>query len=444
MDRKVPIWFRPRGYLHFDSPLGERSVGSVIAKVTRPSWVASHAFLPFLQYSVPKYCVREDGDRRFLDRSGERIICYAGHLDSQVYSYYSFLLSDAYERALAKAELSACVIAFRKLTDEQTGRAKCNIHLARDAFDAIETIGDCEVYAFDIKSFFDSLDKTTLKAAWCELLGVDALPVDHYNVFWSVTRASCFLRDDVLKALASELGGEHMRGKHKLCSYARLKHVLKQKCRFQRPSTGIPQGTPISAILANVYMLSFDRTVADALARAGGKYFRYCDDILCIVPKGSSFDVTELVERELHKMKLRLNTKKTDRSSFYRLGTELFADKPIQYLGFVFDGRSRSLRPGSLANSRRKLKLSIGMAKISMRKTNRIRFGKGVEAAPLFLRRITRLYTAHGGRNFISYGQRAADVMKSETIRCQVRRLDRFGRAEISRARAETKGWPHW
>ncbi len=47
---------------------------------------------------------------------------------------------------------------------------------------------------------------------------------------------------------------------------------------------GIPQGSPISALLSNIYMLEFDVLVKEKIMECKGSYFRYCDDILCIIP----------------------------------------------------------------------------------------------------------------------------------------------------------------
>jgi retron-type reverse transcriptase len=47
---------------------------------------------------------------------------------------------------------------------------------------------------------------------------------------------------------------------------------------------GIPQGSPISALLSNIYMFSFDKHMKNYVDSIGGKYFRYCDDMLLIVP----------------------------------------------------------------------------------------------------------------------------------------------------------------
>lgn len=61
-------------------------------------------------------------------------------------------------------------------------------------------------------------------------------------------------------------------------------HIVKNANHY-----GIPQGSPISATLANVYMLEVDKLINDMIFGLGGKYMRYSDDFIIILP-----DVAEL------------------------------------------------------------------------------------------------------------------------------------------------------
>ena len=47
---------------------------------------------------------------------------------------------------------------------------------------------------------------------------------------------------------------------------------------------GIPQGAPISDLLANLYLLDFDIAISAKANLAGGRYYRYSDDIFIIIP----------------------------------------------------------------------------------------------------------------------------------------------------------------
>ncbi len=45
---------------------------------------------------------------------------------------------------------------------------------------------------------------------------------------------------------------------------------------------GIPQGVAVSAILANAYMLEFDKKNEDYVDKFNGLYSRYSDDIIIV------------------------------------------------------------------------------------------------------------------------------------------------------------------
>ena len=47
---------------------------------------------------------------------------------------------------------------------------------------------------------------------------------------------------------------------------------------------GIPQGSPISASLANIYMLEIDKYIYEYVKSYNGLYMRYCDDFIVIIP----------------------------------------------------------------------------------------------------------------------------------------------------------------
>lgn len=63
---------------------------------------------------------------------------------------------------------------------------------------------------------------------------------------------------------------------------------------------GIPQGLSISGALAAIYLLDFDRRQADRFP----SYFRYVDDILCIVPADEARSTLRQVSRSLNSIGL--------------------------------------------------------------------------------------------------------------------------------------------
>ena len=47
----------------------------------------------------------------------------------------------------------------------------------------------------------------------------------------------------------------------------------------------IPQGSSISAVLANIYMIEADKKINEYVVSLGGMYRRYSDDFIVVVPK---------------------------------------------------------------------------------------------------------------------------------------------------------------
>ncbi|MBD5807125.1 hypothetical protein [Limosilactobacillus walteri] len=66
-----------------------------------------------------------------------------------------------------------------------------------------------------------------------------------------------------------------------------LGNLLKQGIINLSPKNriGIPQGTAVSAVLANIYMIQFDYLLADTISKYNGIYRRYSDDFIIVIPQ---------------------------------------------------------------------------------------------------------------------------------------------------------------
>ncbi len=418
-------WFKPRHYLHFDRPV---SAQAALRYVSDPAKVRAHSFYPLIRNAtIVKKTKYHSLPRVFEVLEKVRPISYAAHMDSNIYAYYASLLSSAYEEKLRIYGLETSILAFRSLNGQN------NIHHARNAFQEIKARPESSVLCFDIEKFFDKLDHGTLKKKWQEALGVGKLPEDHYAVFKAITKFSCVSRVEAFKALGISLHNPAVDDK-RLCNAADFRALIRdQKLIISNEEKfGIPQGSPISAVLSNLYLLDFDRAVLHFLSMTESVYYRYCDDIMIICPIIAQDDIQEFVEAEIRKMLLDVQHKKTDVQQFRRDASgKLRAEKPIQYLGFMFDGERVFIRPASLTRYYKKMKARVGLAKKAKDRINVLRRRRGEAEKELFLRAIYKGYTHLGRRNFITYGYRAAKIMGSKTIRQQLRSHWRKVRQEI-------------
>lgn len=132
---------------------------------------------------------------------------------------------------------------------------------------------------------------------------------------------------------------------------------------------GIPQGSPISDLLANLYMIDFDNEMNQFLASKGGAYYRYSDDILIILPAPLDDWQTILsyTQTILSKNTARLTLKDKKKQVYYfhssvgskdQEGTRLYAQRGtngLEYLGFRYDGKKVYLRNSTISGAQRKM-----------------------------------------------------------------------------------------
>ena len=178
-------------------------------------------------------------------------------------------------------------------------------------------------------------------------------------------------------------------------------------------------------------MLDFDIEMRDYAQGLGGHYYRYCDDMLFIVPTKYNKTLAGDVAKRIKNLKVDLNTKKTEIRDFIYKDSTLVANMPLQYLGFIFDGSNIFLRSSSLARYSERMKRGVRLAKATMDSKNRVRENKGETLKPLFKKKLYARYSHIGRRNFLTYGYRAAKIMNSKAIKRQLKPLQKRLENEI-------------
>ena len=423
--------FARRRYLHFDEPLAPKDAKAL---ATTPARVASWAFMPMLHWIIQAHKVKrqEDGSLEKKEPK-DRPISYAAHKDAAIYAYYGQQLGAGYEVRARELDISDCITAFRESCN------RCNIDFAQEAFERIRQKGECAALAFDIKGFFDNLDHVVLKAMWCKILNVERLPEDHFAVFRSLTKFAFVDRVAVFDEFGISPQNPRANGRKRICSPVEFRERVRGKKLIQtnKLAKGIPQGSPMSAMLSNIYMMDFDVAVARKVQSVGGLYRRYCDDMLCLVTRESEKEIEDFVMGEIEKVKLEIQKEKTKRHRFRFEGEKLTVDEPLQYLGFVFDGHRALLRTASVARYYRKMRAAVRLALQTKKKADDLRAQHGEPKQPLKRRKLNIRYSYIGRHNFISYAIRAAKKMKEPAIRKQIKPHWKKLNAEVEKAQAK-------
>lgn len=420
-----PSVSKERHYKHFDLPLSEarRSQSIDFEHEDRP-----HRFRPMLGFTDVTRRVGRNADKTICRKEPKkRPIRFVGHADAAYLEGYTAHLSLAYERALAVDGTVGTVLAYRR-------GGGTNIHHAKDLFDEIRSRGDCSVFAMDISKFFDCLDHLLLRNEIASLIGATRLDGHHGTVWKNVTRYSWVETNDL-----DALLGRKRNGRGRVCSLKDfVEHVRGRKAgliRTHDQAFGIPQGTPVSGLYANIYMRSFDRQMVAACIQLGGSYRRYSDDIAVVLPLGAkAHHVVSMVEEMLADHALAMSEDKTETADFR--DSRLISKRPIQYLGFTFDGEKTLIRPSSLDAYRAKMEDGIHAKVIAASQ-------KDVPSFEIYKREALSRYTHLGKRrNFIQYAYRAADIMSAPGIRQQVKPhmtwFDRTWNREIEKVYGST------
>jgi hypothetical protein len=389
-----PKWLIPKRYPHLDLPCRRKNEFlHLMSYVKTPDAIAKHAFLPLIRRNVITYPFkRENVESPRKKVKKVRPITYASHTDSAIYSYYALLLSSKYEESLGEANLSDSVCAYRKIPCKEENRNKCNIDIAKEVFefikDGLSEGHQLAAVTFDIKGFFDNLDHKLLKQAWKNVMGYEHMPDDVYNVFKSVTKYSYVSEKALFHECKNHIICKNATGYKKRMvkrlSYLRDKdavafcdksdiHHLRDihliKTRKKTDVKGIPQGLPISAALANVYMFGFDKKINEKISKIGGLYRRYSDDIIIVCSLNEGKESKEYVCSEIKNLKLEIESHKTNLFSFIPLqdknvcSHEIVGEKKkLEYLGFSFDGNRILLKDAGLGKYYLKFDLSFRRA----------------------------------------------------------------------------------
>ncbi|WP_231427689.1 reverse transcriptase domain-containing protein [Pedobacter sp. Leaf250] len=434
---------KPKTYKHFDHIFDFAEKNQLIQHlVSDPKLlrVAKHSFVPLLKIltKTPRYKYDEEDGVYDLETK-IRPISFASHFDSYLYGFYAYALNKKYQDYIKRKGFDSSILAYRSDLN-----GDCNIQFAKRAFDSVSMMvgkyGKCTAIALDITGYFDNIDHTELKDKWASVISLKELPADQYKIFRSLTNYSYINKSSLLKhfkidlkkeedvrtllnVIPSTLAGKTYNDKFELLRKRQLvvRNKPKTDAHGNKSYRGIPQGSPMSSVLSNIYLVNFDEWLHNRGRYMDFQYMRYCDDLLIICRSEHAQDLIEQVIEEISvRYKLTIQKKKTEIVEFrpnskgkvrsFDIGAKAVIKpgsdeqrlyKNLQYLGFEFNGSNTYIRPGSLSRYFRKVKGRV-------LKTMMMAYGKKSVKAVISKKQLYERYSHSGERNFITYAMNAA------------------------------------
>ncbi|WP_439553793.1 reverse transcriptase domain-containing protein [Flavobacterium macrobrachii] len=441
--KKTKDWFKDRGYPHFSNKTPLSIKDDIERYILNSEKVAKHSFYPLIfkeikqrRYKLSDFNGIYRHSHKKIDKKGKivsntkiREIMYASHIDAHIYSYYAQkIISPKYEDYLMKNnDLSNAVSAYRQILTDDKLKFKNNVHFAKDIFEEIRKRENCVVLAFDIENFFPTLNHKKLKLIWANIIGFKTLPKDHYNIFKSATNFSYVKLNDlrIRKNHFNEKKIAKLKKEGKHTFFENVKELIdsgivihKNQKHKNGNLIGIPQGLPISALLANMYMLPFDESIINELTLKKNIFYRrYSDDIIVICKEEQVEFVEDFVDNQVKKIELIISKEKTEKTlfkidngrlqSFKIDGVNLIKNIPLNYLGFEFYGYKTLIKSKNLASFYRDMKDTIRRKSKRVEKINEKELK---DESPIFKRKIYRLYSFKGVKS------RLLDSKRSEFI----------------------------
>lgn len=413
-------------YPHFDKKISFYKVKSY---VTNPSRIEEHSFFPLIHYTknLSKYSknyIDKDSSKDIHQRHikpKKRDIMYASHIDGYIYKYYGECLNNQYNLYAAAHGIDSCALAYRN-----NKASECNIQFARDVFEFIHSQEACYIRVSDFEKFFDRLDHTYLSKMVASVLKCNSLPKDWYKVIKSVTRYTYIEKE----AIAPFYDKRNERYFSKIKQFRIFRKQHPDVFHLNTNSFGIPQGTAISGILANTYMIDVDQTICELVSHYDGLYRRYSDDTIIIIPKEKitksewddlEYSINEIIKSaKVSEQKEKTHTFIYQNNGLYDINATEKISRILDYLGFTFDGQQVRVRQKGIYKFERKANEAL---KASIRAQQHKNLSYLPYQSMLLRYCLDKPYKKKNGKykrqtNFISYIRRVAQDYENSDLSC--------------------------
>lgn len=421
--------FKNKFYTHLDM---KKRYENYLKCISNPKRIESHGFYPFIHYKIvfDKYSVNEETGEKFI-KNKERNIFYSSHIDRFIYQYYGDKINDVYNKISIEKGIGKVATAYRNNLF-----GKCNIHFAKEALEFIVKSQKAFIFVGDFTGFFDNLEHEYLKEKLKEVLEVHRLDNDYFAVFKNITKFTYVEREDIEKVKGKE--NKEFRKESKYFDTKEFREFKKEYLKRNDNNYGIPQGSSISSVFSNIYMIEFDKKLNDYVTSNRGMYRRYCDDLIIIIPMEENEIDQGVYDKHIEIIdqirgcipRLTLNLNKTEQFYYNKDSDQKLVNLKegkhiLDYLGFSFDGEFVRIREKSLFKYYCRAYKKIRSFKRSKGEINEHAIKKS----------LFRLYTHLGDKkyNTKAYGNFLTYARKSEEIFCESKYLNSKINSQVKR-----------
>lgn len=428
-----------RNYQHLDFQYNPKQCNQEKQCFCDQGLLKNHKFWPFIrqdQHTRRYNSVKIKSENGKFKKEVEitrktRKIMYASHHDATLFAFYAWILKHNFNNIVKNTPLEKSVIGYRKIPINNDHN-KSNIDFANDIYKHIQKSNGYVALCLDIHDFFGTINHTLLKQKLIPFQ--EGISDENLSIILKpITKYRYIFLEDVEKIFKDDANWlDYNKYNKTIRSNPKLIH----KNIYNK---GIPQGSPISDILANIYMYEFDKWLCqEVYQHEFGLYYRYSDDIIVIVPEKFAMNLFYNIQEQIKKHGLKISDKKTealrididnhkliDVTSSY-IKSYYKERETLQYLGFEISINRIAIRSNTIAKLYRKYIPKYSPKRASKKRHSTTRNKHRAKNKP---KNNKRRYKFTYEKNY-NYQKLAQNKLNSSTIKQLRRTRRRIAKAE--------------